>query len=248
MHNIKSLLLVVPLLFVVTCAGAAQDSPKPAEHKAITVITGLPYSAHQTITITKRLPDGTVQITSFESFEWRDAEGRTREEQIQTDSGRVHRIINIGDPVAHRQLSWTEGENLDKEVMETPVTQEYEFLDHVPGTEWSPQQRAAVIASKHSPNLTGEELGTVTINGVPVTGRRLFEAIPGTKGASGEPLKRVHEQWRSSDALSMIVRSTTDDPITGKSDREVTILSRENPDLSFFQPPPGWRIQLVQPR
>jgi hypothetical protein len=246
MLNIKILLLVVPLLFVVTCCGAAQDSSKSVEHKAITVIRGLPYSAHQTITITKHLQDGSEQTTNYESFEWRDAEGRSRMEQIQMDRGRVHRIINIGDPVAHRHLSWTEGESLDKEVMETHVTQEYEFLDHVPGTEWSSQQRADVVASKHNPNLTMEELGTATINGVLARGLRSFETIPGTRDANGQPLKRVHEQWRSVDELSMIVRSITDDPLTGKSNCELTILSRDNPDLSLFQPPTGWLVQLVQ--
>jgi len=132
--------------------------------------------------------------------------------------------------------------------MESPCTQGVEFIDYVPGTDWSSQQRGDVIASKHNPNLTMEELGTATINGVLARGLRSFEAIPGTKDANGQPLKRVHEQWRSSDALSIIVRSVTDDPLTGKSERNLTILSRDNPDPSLFQPPTGWRVQLVQTR
>jgi len=226
------------LVLLVTCYGQAQNDTQSS-----TFITGHPYSARRTVT-TKR-PAGTKVLVFLL---WRDDQGRTRDEQIQrSPEGGEIRIINVADPIARQQLSWTEGPRIEKEVFVTPISNPVQMVDHVPGSDLTPAQRAQAIAQKRNPNMTGEQLGPANINGVEATGLRTFTVIPaGTEGNEHE-LKRVHESWRSPELGDVIVRSIMEDPRTGTTDIELTEINRSNPAPSLFEPPPGYRVKLVKP-
>jgi hypothetical protein len=43
-------------------------------------------------------------------------------------------------------------------------------------------------------------------------------------------------------SLGMILRSISDDPRIGKTDREVVSIDLNNPDPALFQPPAGYEL------
>jgi hypothetical protein len=249
-------LRICPAIALILCclAGSAQAhaqrdrSQNESDARPLTVITGHPYSAHRIIFTTKRLPGGTTATQIDKSLLWRDAQGRTREEQILKTSGgsdEVH-VINVSDPVARRHLSWSTGGNIEREVFTTPISEEITFVDHIPGTDLSPAERAAAIERNRNPNIiSAQRLGPATINGLEATGLRTV-MLAASEATKDHELRRTHETWRSSDSLALIVRSITNDPATGKIDIELTDIDRHNPDPSLFQPPPDYRLQVVQ--
>jgi hypothetical protein len=230
------------LVLLATCFVQAQDHTQ-----AVIVLTGHPYSARRTITTTRALPDGTSAKSTRESLVWRDDQGRTREEQIQRSSeGEIH-TINITDPITRQHLSWIVGNRIEKEVFVTRILNPVQMVDHVPGSDLTPAQRAQAIAQKPNPNMTAERLGPAIINGVKATGLRTITVIPPGKEGNDHELKRFHEGWRSTEREELIVRSIMEDPQTGTTDSELTEIDFSNPDKSLFAPPLGYRVQAVKP-
>lgn len=86
-----------------------------------------------------------------------------------------------------------------------------------------------------------EDLGTATIEGIEVQGRRLTYTIPTGEIGNDQPLTSVSETW-SAPSLGIALRSTHDDPQSGKSSTEVVRLDLSEPPLSTFQPPEGYKV------
>jgi hypothetical protein len=120
----------------------------------------------------------------------------------------------------------------------------------------SPAQRSAVAVPIQAPATTSrsapddarrpktssEDLGTDTIEGLLVSGRRTTHTYPTGSQGNDRPFTVTHEYWRSSE-LNLEVLSKNDDPRNGERIRKVTNISRSEPDPSLFQPPPGYTIK-----
>jgi hypothetical protein len=87
-----------------------------------------------------------------------------------------------------------------------------------------------------------EDLGTQSIEGVLVTGKRVTTTLATGKVGNDRPIVVVHEEWRSP-ALKIVVKTVDTDPRTGEQTMELQGLSRADPDPSLFQPPAGYEVK-----
>jgi hypothetical protein len=60
-----------------------------------------------------------------------------------------------------------------------------------------------------------------------------------------QPLVRTDVVWMAP-SLGMALRSVSDDPRMGKTDREVVSVDLNNPDPSLFQPPAGYQLETEE--
>ncbi len=92
-----------------------------------------------------------------------------------------------------------------------------------------------------------EQLGTASIQGVEARGTRTTLTIPTGEVGNEAPLVRTSEVWSALTVglKGLLVREITDDPRSGKWDREMTSISQSDPDPAVFQPPDGYEIVKV---
>lgn len=86
-----------------------------------------------------------------------------------------------------------------------------------------------------------EDLGTDVIQGVEVHGYRMTRTIPAGQVGNDRPIMSVNEYWIAP-SLGVVLRSTTDEPRSGKQSMEAVSLSIGNPDPAVFQPPEGYKV------
>lgn len=105
---------------------------------------------------------------------------------------------------------------------------------------------AAALGQAPDPrNVVHEDLGADTIMGVAVHGSRTTVTTPTGAQGNDQPLVRTSEFWMAP-SLGLTLRSISDDPRMGKSDREVVSLDLNNPDPALFQPPADYTVDLEQ--
>jgi hypothetical protein len=91
---------------------------------------------------------------------------------------------------------------------------------------------------------TMENLGTASIQGVEARGTRTTLTIPAGEVGNEAPLVRTSEVWSALTVglKGLLVREITDDPRSGKWNRELTSINQSDPDPAGFQPPDGYEI------
>jgi hypothetical protein len=95
-----------------------------------------------------------------------------------------------------------------------------------------------------SPDMKTEQLGTETIQGIPVTGTRTINTIPvGTIG-NDKDIVITRETWYSSD-LKLVLKSTQTDPRFGETTYTLTNIQRSEPDPDLFLVPAGYKVEKV---
>jgi hypothetical protein len=100
---------------------------------------------------------------------------------------------------------------------------------------------APTSAEGPGPEISNEQLGTKTIEGVLVEGARITTTYPIGFLGNDRPVTTVTERWVSRD-LGMTVLTKTSDPRRGESTTKLTNISRAEPDPSLFQPPLGYEV------
>ena len=89
--------------------------------------------------------------------------------------------------------------------------------------------------------VTTEDLGSQTMEGVYVTGVRTTRTIPAGQIGNDRPISIVNEVWTSPD-LNTIVCSKRSDPRMGEQTFRLTNLARTEPDSSLFTVPPDFKV------
>jgi hypothetical protein len=85
-----------------------------------------------------------------------------------------------------------------------------------------------------------EELGTRTMEGVPVHGVRETQTVPASQGIGGKEITVTDEYWYSDDLrLNLVVKHN--DPRTGSVTMTVTQITRTEPDSAIFEVPAGYK-------
>src|ERR1019366_9465312 len=111
-------------------------------------------------------------------------------------------------------------------------------------------QAAGANASQPRPEISNEQLGTQTMEGVLGDGVRTTTTWPVGFFGNDRPVSSIRETW-SSRELGMAVLSKSSDPRYGETTTKVTNIQRAEPDPSLFQPPAGYEIvdpQVTQQR
>ena len=96
-------------------------------------------------------------------------------------------------------------------------------------------------AAAHNGQVATEDLGTQTMEGVTVQGRRITRTIAAGQIGNDKALQVVSEIWYSPD-LQTIVMSKTDDPRNGETVYKLTNITRSEPDAALFQVPSDYKV------
>jgi hypothetical protein len=202
------------------------------------VVQGAPYTAQAVTQFTRTLADGNrIQRTTTASVA-RDSDGRTRTERTLEAIGplaasRSHgggKTVFINDPVAG--ISYVLDPN-SHTVRQRPIASRGPRKGQAP-REMRMLARDAAVKS--------EDLGTQTIQGVNVQGRRATRTIPAGQAGNQLPIDIVSETWYSPD-LQAIVMSKTSDPRFGETLYQLTNINRAEPDHALFVTPPDYTVR-----
>ncbi len=90
-------------------------------------------------------------------------------------------------------------------------------------------------------NVSTEDLGTQTMQGVQVTGTRTTRTIPAGEIGNDAPITVVTEVWTSPD-LKTIIYSKRSDPRMGEQTFQLTNIDRSEPDASLFTVPADFKV------
>jgi hypothetical protein len=194
-------------------------------------VIGQPYSAVQVHQTSRKLTDGTTISQKGHHFVARDAQGRVRVEM------RMAKGKN-GEPDTVMVFTWMSGpkiENKAASVVKTPAERRQE-------TTVQPQVTNA--STRPQPVVTTENLGTVMLQGVPVTDVRTTTVVPVGRAGNDAPITKTHEVWTSQD-LKLVMKQQTEDPRTGVTTVELEEFSRAEPDPALFRVPPGYAVKSV---
>ena len=228
------------------------------------VVKGAPYTATISNESVQTLADGTRIVQSSEGSAARDSQGRTRQDAPLPAIGGMAatgapRLVMIQDPVAgvgytlnltektawkHPMPSFGPGvagpTAASKTVIVRSIGGEPGELPPPPPSPDAPMvlmQRAGV----ESPGeVTTEDLGTQTMEGVVVTGVRTTQTIAAGKIGNDRPISIVTEVWTSPE-LKTIVLSKRSDPRTGEQTFKLTNVQRGEPDASLFTVPADFK-------
>jgi hypothetical protein len=206
-------------------------------------VTGAPFSATVTTQTTQVLADGNQINRTETSTVYRDSSGRTRRDFSLSKvgpwsaAGTPRPLVNITDPVAGASYLLDVTGNT---VVERPFKEH-----HGVGPNALPIWigRAETGSGRLETPTTTESLGTQMMDGVSVHGTRVTETIPAGAIGNQDPIVITNERWYSPD-LQEVVYSKRVDPRFGTTIRQLSNISRQEPDPSLFQVPAGYTVKL----
>jgi hypothetical protein len=230
------------------------------------VVTGAPYSATITNESVQTLADGTHITQSSSGTTARDSQGRTRQDAPLPALGNLSaadtpHLVFLQDPVAGASYTL----NLtDKTAWKGPVPpaggaapgmmlSTNTFFVHsasgapLPPPPPPPDAPAASTMliqkrlAESEGDVTTENLGSQTIEGVQATGVRTTQTIAVGKIGNDRPITIVTEVWTSPE-LKTIVLSKRNDPRMGEQTFKLTNIQRGEPDPSLFVVPSDFKI------
>lgn len=189
-------------------------------------IAGAPLSATALVEYQQVMPDGSTALSRFVTRVARDSRGRTygevRWRTPLTHPG-VGRLVQarIYDPKTSIRTLYYPGAH-------TAVRQ------IVP--EQSPRANAPVPQGSV---VKVEDLGSKTIDNLPVKGARRTTVIPAAASGTGAPVTVVDEYWYA-EALHTNLLQVHTDPRTGTRTAMLADILRADPNPAFFKLPPGY--------
>ena len=217
--------------------------PAPSPHAP--VVTGEPYSAEVVYERIQTLADGTHITQKAQSTkQYRDSDGRTRTEtfpggaqvaEIHDSVSGFRYLLEVQNHVAHRFVP--------------PADNTSGVASH--GQTAHPDSSTATSAPARGitptqtptdrPQSFTESLGSQTIEGVYVEGKKTTTTFPVRFMGNDRPLVRVMESWISPD-LKLAVVSKNSDPRMGESTTRLQNINRSEPDPALFGVPADYQI------
>jgi hypothetical protein len=228
-----------------------------------TSVQGAPYSATITNQSVQTLADGNRIVQSSNGSTARDSQGRTRQETALPTIGNLSaanapRLVFIHDTVA--QTSYTL--NLtDKTAQKIPTfsittmgpgalaganTAFVRMEGGVPAGSGppplppAPMAVQATLIENDQAQMSTEDLGSKTMEGVIVNGVRTTHTIPAGEIGNEKPISIVTEVWTSPD-LKTVIYSKRNDPRMGEQTFQLTNIVRAEPDASLFRVPADFK-------
>jgi len=208
-----------------------------------TPVTGAPYTGVQ-VTQFQQTLEGANQISrQVQSKVYRDSQGRVRIEgtagpgAVQGQATKT--AVHIFDPVAGYSHV------LDPQKMTVVSTA---IPAPRPANSAAGRRPRGAGQGANAPQVTKEDLGTQTINGLAATGTRTTRTIPAGAIGNAQPIQTVREVWVSTN-LKVPIMIKSSDPRFGTSVTQLTNITQAEPDASLFQVPAGYTVtQRTRPR
>ena len=197
-------------------------------------VTGAPYSAVQVTQFQQTLEGANEIAREQQAKVYRDSQGRVRIERTVgpgAANGKATRtVVRIIDPVA----GFSHVLNPQKmTVVSMPIPAPKQADSAAGGTP------KGAGKGPNARQVTKEDLGTQTIDGLTATGTRATRMIPAGAVGNAQPIQTVREAWISTD-LKVPIMIRTSDPRFGNSVMRLTNITRAEPDASLFQVPAGY--------
>ena len=190
-------------------------------------VAGSPYSAQVTFEHAQTLSDGNLIDQKNTATVYRDSQGRTRlEETRPSNSGNPQQIIRITDPVA--RVSY---------VLDPAKKTAHRFT--LPPAKTGSSRPSFRAGS--NVNVTSQDLGSNTVNGMFVQGTQTTRTIPAGQMGNTAPIQITTTHWYSPE-LSVDVSTETNDPQHGKSTTSLTNISRGEPASTLFEVPSDYTV------
>ncbi len=209
--------------------GAAAVAALNSEDAA--VVVGRPFTLVETTMDTVPRPNGVAMTRRTVQRKWRDAQGRFRRETGQVAEGQEPTFdrATIIDPVKNTVTTL----DLDRKtasVVHLPTGALHPYVD---------QEDKPLMAM---PGVQGqvEKMAAKSIAGEPAVGRRVTRTRPPGTVGNATTIVSVSERWISPD-LKIVLATLMDDP-RQQQVREVTQLSRGEPDAGLFQIPADYAV------
>jgi hypothetical protein len=222
-------------------------------------VTGQPFSAMEETETIQTLADGTHITQGVQKvMYYRDSLGRVRTERTALQppgfpaASSPPVFIEIQDPVGGYRYSF---ESKSSTVHRTPygpnraVTRANGQVQTLPARLGASQVPSVVTQAQSRPQparpeISNENLGSQTINGLLAEGTRTTTTWPTGAIGNDRPITSTQERWMSRE-LGMDVMTKRSDLRSGDSTMKLTNISRAEPDASLFQPPAG--AEIVDP-
>lgn len=206
-------------------------------------VVGRPYSAVQVQRAKRVLADGTSISHLGHHAVARDSAGRVRVERRmeQAQNGQPATVmVFVLDPVAHQMMIWTTGAKTTK------VATLIRLPDQKKDVAKSAEAQAKPAADgRPQPVVTTEDLGTDTLEGLPVTVTKTTTVVPAGRSGNDAPITKTHEVWTSQD-LKLVMKEQWEDPRTGVRTVELDQFLRAEPDAGLFRAPAGYSVKDIK--
>jgi hypothetical protein len=233
-------------------------------------VQGAPYSATITNESTQTLTDGTHIVQNSTGTTARDSQGRTRQDAALPAIGNLSaadapHLVFIMDPVTQASYTLNLTDKTAQKMSMPPRMQQADsgagqsggassggvFFTRMAGAApmdagMPPPGPAGIVIHKEligdeSAQISTEDLGTQTMEGLVVNGVRTTRTIPEGQIGNDKPISIVTEVWTSPD-LKTIVYSKRSDPRMGEQTFKLTNVVRAEPDASLFTVPSDFKL------
>jgi hypothetical protein len=202
----------------------------------------LPYTAEYKTTAIQTLASGATITHETTETVALDSQGRrmnaTTSVPLLENQTPITRV-SVSDPVARTNSSWTvPGQKA------TVVAMPALGATHTGCATSTAPVHLAPTPGVQRQQPTVEDLGTETIQGVVARGRRVTTTTPAGAIGNDAPLTSTMETWTATapGLRGLMARNVIDNPLLGKTNKELTNFTQGEPDLSVFQPPEGYEI------
>ena len=238
--------------------------------KASVPVVGAPYTATITNESVQTLADGNRIVQTSTGSTARDSQGRTRQDTVLPQIGNLSaadapHLVFIHDPVAQTSYSLNLTDKTAHKMAPPPALlagsagvggaavtvragdgngaplpppDDMAFALAGPGPGAFFEKR---MIAKEGGQVSVEDLGSQTMEGILVKGTRTTHTIPAGQIGNEAPITIVSEVWTSPE-LQTVVYSKRSDPRIGEQTFRLTNIVRAEPNSSLFTVPADFRI------
>ena len=184
------------------------------------------------------LADGSVETQRTINNIARDAQGRIHNERRPLEPESFHGTpplteIHIFDPQTRLNTFYEPNSRVARQAV-------------LPDLPTNPAMATMGLNRAANPFLKEEDLGTTSLDGVTAKGLRRTRTVSANASGTGKPVEVVDEYWYSEELhLNLLVHHS--DPRTGEQSVAVSSIKRQEPDVSLFEVPAGFKIVDVTP-
>lgn len=231
--------LGLALLFAFHPFAPAQLSTSIQIGKPDKPIVGSPYTADQTVTIVRHLPDGIPVTQTVRGRICRSADGVERYEGAYPSTDPAHpgpvTIAYILDRTKHTSITLNSNlKTATRQALPDPAAITVSLLSLPRST--GPESRIK------PENPTTVDLGKRNIGMLEIHGKMVTATIPADKIGNSQPLSVTVEMWVAVQE-KIIVKQVEKNPLTGERTIELTNIRAEEPDPTLFQIPEGYAVK-----
>jgi hypothetical protein len=199
-----------------------------------------PFSADAVTAMVRTLPDGTHIRRETTVKMYRDSAGRSRTDrspgQFMANQPKPPVVVSITDPIAGYSYAL---DSANKIAHRSPLKSSRPNMRVGSPPPAVPAQ--APVANTPKPQFKTEDLGTQTMEGLMVQGRRITVTYPAGSMGNDRDITNVSEMWTSQE-LHLMMLQVHSDPRSGETTTKIENLSRTQPDPDLFLPPPDYKV------